>query len=98
MSADNWTVCPQCRKNALEAQTKAILEAGKSYGKVLPEKFIEMTKEANKPIEYKGTLREDYELGVNKEGVFSVSYAARCQECDYHFDFKENKQTLKQNF
>ena len=32
-------------------------------------------------------LREDYEIGVDSAGVFSIRYLATCQVCDFEFSF-----------
>ncbi len=93
MGADNWTYCPKCKRDAEEVQEKAILKAGKSYGKVTPEKYIEMVQKANTPIELSSSLREDYFLTTSMEGEFSVEYTASCQ-CGFRFSFKHAEQAL----
>ena len=85
MSADNWTVCPQC-KNTCDKQMRSnrgLAEA--SYGKVSAQEYLGLLAEANKEIIPGDTLREDWHIGVEEDGTFSVGYTARCKECGFEF-------------
>jgi hypothetical protein len=92
MSADNWTVCPVCFRNAVRKRSEAIVSARKSYGKVTAEKFIDRLAAAEALAEEpEASLREDYELGTNQDGEFSVSYACSCRECGFQYQFKDTQ-------
>lgn len=92
MSADNWGVCPQCKKLNDEKNKKRILDVVKKYGKVPPDEFVQLSKEANKPIMLEEHLREDYELGVGENGFFEVSYRCSCDVCGFEHSFEHTKQ------
>jgi len=71
----------------------AIAKAEKSYGKVSVDEFQKAVKTANAlPDEPDNTLREDYSIGVDLDGMFYVSYACSCSKCGFKFEFKEEKQ------
>ena len=91
MSADNWTICPKCKKTNDEKNKKRILAAGKKYGKIPSDVYINLVVEANKPIVIESTLREDYEIGVCEDGEFFVSYSASCSVCGFKFSFKHTE-------
>lgn len=77
MSADNWGVCPKCGENNLP-----------EYGKVSEAEY----KLALKKQEcQEKTLREYYEIGTDKNGVFSVGYYCSCEKCGFEFEFKFEK-------
>jgi len=93
MGADNWRVCPRCLKKARFDHAAAQNTARDAYGKVPLEKFLQLKQEADKPFqEPKESFREDYEIGVDTDGEFSVTYSGRCQECDLSFSFKTTEQ------
>lgn len=97
MSADNWAVCPQCKKSAENLRDTTLLEAGKAYGKVSSEKYLELVQKADaiKTPLLSETLREDYEIGIAKDGSFSVSYGASCTSCGFNFTYEfKQSQTL----
>lgn len=37
------------------------------------------------------TLREDYEVGMEANGLFSVVYTANCNKCGFSFMFKHSQ-------
>lgn len=94
MSADNWTVCPKCNSAAVLAREEAQLKAGAAYGKVPPAEYIAMTEEANKPVTTDSTLREDYELGLNEDGQFEVSYRCSCNNCKWQYKFAHSESAV----
>lgn len=81
MSADNWTICPNC-KRIQENKTVA-------YGKVSEEEYLRVLREQETPL--KTTLREDWEVGTDRDGEFYVSYSCRCEECGFAFEFKHEQ-------
>lgn len=92
MSADNWGICPKCKKANEEADKKRILALGEKYGKVPADEYIRLAKEANKPTHLENTLREDYEIYTNEDGDFYVSYSCFCSVCGYKYNFKHEEQ------
>ena len=40
---------------------------------------------------FEETLREDYEIGTDIDGVFWVAYSAFCTECKFSFDFRHSE-------
>jgi hypothetical protein len=90
MSADNWTRCPKCYRDFLKTKEAALAKAHASYGKVPAEDFVTALRKAEALTFAQGssTLREDYEIGINQAGVFTVEYGAGCQACGAVFTFK----------
>ena len=89
MSADNWTICPKCKSKKEDIEKKTRLEAERSYGKVTPDKFLTLinavlNKENKKQEE---TLREDYKIGMDGYGSFSINYRAGCVECGFKYSY-----------
>lgn len=87
MGADHWAICPKCNAANLAAKEKQQLDAGAAYGKVTRAEYLKMLETANAPVETKETLREDYEIGVDKNGVFEVAYGCSCSECNFKFHY-----------
>ena len=95
MGADNWTVCPRCLSIEVAKMGKAIEKVNQSYGKVAPEKFLEMMQTINQPIKQEATLREDYELGISRGGFFKISYSACCGICDFRYSYEREEPVLQ---
>lgn len=91
MSADNWAICPKCNAANIADKEKAQIEAGAAYGKVAPAEYRKMMEAAYAPIETETTLREDYEIGVNRNGEFSVNYGCSCSVCNFAFSYKHSE-------
>lgn len=94
MSADNWAICPKCYAAKEAAREQAILSAGKSYGKVAPSEYVEAASEAQKACEHEQTFREDYEIGMGKDGEFSVGYSGQCSACRFAYKFNHGARAL----
>lgn len=92
MSADNWTRCPNCTKQAREQKEKHAQVLADAYGKVPREKYLALEKEANdrQLVQFEDTLREDYEIGI-WNGEFTVSYGASCSVCNFKYEYKYEK-------
>lgn len=68
MSADNWTICPMCLVKQAKKKQAMLENARKSYGKVKPEEYERLTREATtEPEEPDTTLREDYGIGMHRK-------------------------------
>lgn len=92
MSADNWAVCPLCKKRAIEAREAKQVAAGKAYGSVPSAEYLAMLKAIEAPLVFKETFREDYEISVGEDGEFFVSYRGGCTECSFSHAFKHTAQ------
>jgi hypothetical protein len=92
MSANNWRVCPACKRKAEADREKAMAEAARAYGNVPPDEWKAMADRASKPVNLSDDMREDWHIGLNEAGLFSVSYRADCSECPFVFTFKHEQQ------
>lgn len=84
MSADNWGVCPKCKETAENKIASA-------YGKVSEDEYLAILNTCKK---IEATLREDYELGVDTDGEFSVSYSCHCSKCGFKFEYKYSQDVI----
>lgn len=89
MSANNWAVCPRCTAEQSRDRKQRIEKARASYGRVTPEEYDKLKREAEEPFVLTQNLREDYELGVDEDGNFSVNYRCHCQQCRFSFSYIE---------
>lgn len=94
MSANNWVICPRCKITRAEQVSKRLKEMQEQYGKIEQEEFIKLRQEvidfAGEPIENK--LREDWYIGTDSDGEFSVDYYCSCQTCGFNHTFKHTEQ------
>lgn len=93
MGADNWAICPRCKKKAEADYADAVRAAGEAYGKVSAEEYVRMV--AALPQEEPDlipTLREDYELGTSEDGKFYVIYSGGCNVCGFSHKFRHDEQ------
>jgi len=88
MSADNWAICPKCKKSEDAKQEKLRKKATAAYGKVPPDEYLKLLEAANNPQEMRETLREDYQIGVMDDGEFDIEYSAYCDKCGFKFSYK----------
>jgi hypothetical protein len=95
VSADVWRVCPRCKQKAEAAIEAAEMAAAQSYGevpanewKLMVQKVAEMRRGFDSPDE---TFREDYELGMDPDGEFSVGYHGQCEKCGLKHSFKHSE-------
>ena len=88
MSADNWTICPQCVKNLDDEITRLCERVKAAYGKVSRDEYHRLTQELTQKERdeiTRSTLREDYEIGISQDATFAISYSASCTMCNYSF-------------
>ena len=103
MSASNWGTCPQCKKTQDERIQKVLVELGEQYGKVPVERYKELSARADvKLAELResmegSTLREDWELYTNVDGVFSVRYSCSCDVCSLSYRHQFSEDVLKES-
>ena len=88
MSVDNWTICPKCKTKKENDAKKERLEMEASYGKVTSSKYLSLIDDLlNKEDEEQKTLREDYGIGMDELGTFSVNYSASCTKCKFKYSY-----------
>lgn len=90
MSADNWGNCPQCKILHASHVERLRATASEAYGKVPVEEWQELNNAAKsaEATDQGETLREDYEIGIDEDGEFAVSYSAKCDRCGFKFRFE----------
>ena len=91
MSANNYTICPQCYKDRYIEMLNERKKLKNLYGNIPPDEFIRKTKqlenlEINTTL--KSDLREDYEIGTNIDGFFYMSYKCSCDICHFTREYK----------
>jgi len=92
MSADNWAVCPRCKKRRAAERLAKQEAAAKAYGKVPADEWQRMTAEANAAHDDEEELREDYTIHTDETGEFYVGYRCVCQRCGFEHRFKHTEQ------
>lgn len=83
MSADNWTICPQCE----QTRTDPVTEAKKLYGQIPLEEFETAMKTAKHTQIDDDTLREDYEFYLEAFQL-NIVYGCSCSKCTFEFEYK----------
>lgn len=96
MSADNWGICPKCKKQADDDFAKKVADVGKKYGKVPSDEYLALVKTIQKQPELEPTLREDYEFSTDEDAEFIASYYCSCSTCGFGHSFK-HKATINLN-
>lgn len=94
MSADNWAICPKCKKLELQHKKQLKEDARELYGKIPPEDYIQLLKEIPDESAIGETLREEYEMGVNSHGKFYISYGCFCDKCGFEYSFNHKEQLV----
>jgi len=97
MSADRWSKCPKCirlHNEDVEADSIALVAA---YGTVDADEFLRMKAALDNKIGNgisRDMLREDYELWMDDNGVFSVNYKAICGTCGFKYEYDKSEKAL----
>lgn len=96
MSADAWSICPKCARKADEESRGKVQKAAEAYGKVEAREYEKILKEARQPINLEETLRQDFEIWVDEDGKFTISFYAQCTEteCDFKYQYKYEEQIM----
>lgn len=94
MSADNWMHCPRCEQAHVENRQKEIQKAKNLYGVIGPDEYNAAMQiaEAIPESPEDETFRENYEIGMESEGTFTIGYSGHCTECDYSHDFDHTEE------
>lgn len=93
VSADNWAVCPRCKKNE-ENDIRALdLRIEKEYGKISIDDFLVLRNEAQQRREglpkQEASFREDYEIFGAEDGAIEIHYSGHCKFCDLTLEFTD---------
>lgn len=93
MSADNWTHCPRCLQKHQEFRDAEIRIAKALYGVIGPDEYAAAMQTAEGILERPEgpAFRENYEIGIESDGTFTVSYGGHCTKCDYHHEFEHTE-------
>lgn len=91
MSADNWTFCPKCMEKHEKEWADKVKSIENLYGKIPSEEFMAKRESLKRPP-LEQTFREDYEIGLGKNGKFYVSYGGACTTCGFHFEYSYSQQ------
>lgn len=96
MSADNYGICPRCRKHRKERIEKLKYEQKAGYGNLTQEAWSLLSKRT-RALEYETNIRsldERWEIHLSGEidpPEFYVSYGCRCDVCGYEFSFQHKE-------
>lgn len=95
MSANNWRVCPRCKRQNDEERAKEQAEVEGQYGKVPAAEYTRLLEKSKKrsPTICEN-LREDWEIGIDQDGTFFVIYHCSCDVCDLNFTFRHKEGIL----
>lgn len=89
MSADNWTLCPQCSIRIERENNEKMKRLYDQYGIVPLDEWKELETLTHSSLQLNElNFREDYDMGVSKDGTFIVSYRGRCRGCSLSFNYK----------
>lgn len=88
MSANNWRSCPKCCREY--NKSKEYLDS--VYGNIPLEDYNKLISKLPENPKSEQNLREDYEIGINVNGSFFLSYRGSCDRCgfEYKYSHKEN--------
>ena len=95
MSADAWRICPKCNQEAVKTRGESIARAQSQYGKIAEPAYRKLIARAESPIELDQMYREDFQIRMNEDGTFEVSYSGHCRECGFEHSFKHEEKVLK---
>ena len=88
MSADNWTRCPRCVAVARAAKVAQVEATRAVYGVAPVEEFDRLRAEADAPLKFEDTVREDYEFAGFEDGKVVAVYKGVCQSCGLTAQFR----------
>lgn len=91
MSADNWAICPKCKMSNDGERESLVKKIKDSYANVSFEQYEENVRRLHEyDLQNKNpncTLREDYEQGIDEDGIYEVRYGCSCNKCGFEFIF-----------
>lgn len=89
MSANNWATCPRCLAKSRDEIEKRAAQLDAQHGATPAKDWMAEVRKLDdmrKPIGE--DLREDWELGVTRDGKFKVVYWCRCDKCDFAWQYR----------
>lgn len=93
MSADNWAICPRCKKQHEKSVEDRKKKVEKKYGKIPSNEYLELMKKSKEKLKLEvSTLREDYEIRVDVDGHFEIKYSCHCWVCKLEHVFNHTEQ------
>jgi hypothetical protein len=66
-----------------------------AYGKVPESEYLRLKEGARVSLPFGDDLREDYEIGMEKDGTFNVRYKCSCGVCGFSFEYKHTEKAKK---
>jgi hypothetical protein len=90
MSANRWKQCPKCTHAELERLRVASQKVADEYGKVSQDDWEKLRVDAS-PRHLDATLREDWEISIDRTGKFSISYGCGCEVCGFTHEFSHHE-------
>lgn len=95
MSPRDWSDCPVCKLLSQQTIQQAKDRLATLYGVIPVDEYERKLKQLETETRYvfeSNTLREDYEIGININGQFSVDYYCSCERCNFEYHFLEGRQ------
>lgn len=93
MSANDWDICPRCKRLAHEERKRLEQAAKDAYGNVNRDIYESMKRKAEQPAaELKPTLREDWECYTDADGVMHANYYVNCERCGLNGEIRQTQQ------
>jgi hypothetical protein len=90
VSANNWVVCPRCKRDR-EAHIRNLQQkVNAAYGSLPIEAFDDLRAavDGEKAGKLDATLREDWEIYGADDGVVKVDYSSFCNVCGLRVTFE----------
>lgn len=93
---NNWSICPACARADIPHREILELKAelSSAYGNLSEADFAELKERTDAKIEAfraeltnDRTLKEDYEIGIDRGGLFRVVYRASCEKCGFKYEY-----------
>lgn len=92
LSTENHTQCPKCWDKLVDKKNKLKQRIVNEYGKTPKEEFMELVEESRLAIDATNSLMENYEIGMERNGKFSIGYKCTCVSCGFFFTFEHVEQ------
>jgi hypothetical protein len=92
VSARNWTHCPRCLKRHTKFRDGEIRIAKNLYGVIDADEYAAamQSAEAIPELPEGPSFRENWEIGIESDGWFVITYSGNCTKCDYSHEFKHS--------
>lgn len=90
--SESWTQCPRCWAELADKCIKLKQKVENEYGKISKEEYMELVEESRTAIRATHSLEENYEIGMEKDGEFSIGYKCTCVSCGFLFTFEHTVQ------